>query len=68
MTDVHPKERGIKVLRFCLESQNFRIITEGHFFEGGDTSVLYRPCNLSPIPRKKETCIEDERPLSGYSN
>ena len=44
MTDVHPKERGIKVLRFCLESQNFRIITEGHFLR-----VVISQCFTGPV-------------------
>lgn len=28
---VHPKERGIKVSSFCLESWEFGVVTKGNF-------------------------------------
>lgn len=31
MADIHLKERNFQVLRFCLDSRDFRVVTEGNF-------------------------------------
>lgn len=36
---VHPKERDMKVPSFCLESQDCRVVTKGHFL-----LVVMPPC------------------------